>query len=121
MALTDFFRINMPYGMKRNDQNQWFTHNREYVPLGWNSRDMKDLFYQETGPAKLPVYTEYKGLTEKAIFKVITEEQVQRDEDGNINHIFFYNDATNPMNDSKGWENYFKIIKAFSKFAIKNN
>jgi hypothetical protein len=39
MPLTDFFRINLPYGLKRNDNDEWFCFNREYVPLGWNSKD----------------------------------------------------------------------------------
>jgi hypothetical protein len=32
MALSDFFRINMPYGLKRNPSDEWFAFNREYMP-----------------------------------------------------------------------------------------
>jgi len=39
MALGDFFRINMPYGMRRNDKGEWFVFNREYKPLGWNTKE----------------------------------------------------------------------------------
>lgn len=34
--LADFFRINMPYGMKQNKEGKWIIFNREYMPLGWN-------------------------------------------------------------------------------------
>lgn len=33
MALDDFFRINMPYGMQRNGDGEWFVFNREYKPF----------------------------------------------------------------------------------------
>ncbi len=35
MALSDFFRINLPYGMMRNESGEWFVFNREYAPLGF--------------------------------------------------------------------------------------
>jgi hypothetical protein len=37
MALTDFFRINLPYGIQKNDVGEWSAFNREYKPLGWNT------------------------------------------------------------------------------------
>ena len=30
MALTDFFRINLPYGIRKNDKGEWVAFNREY-------------------------------------------------------------------------------------------
>lgn len=32
--MIDFFRINMPYGMVRNDKGEWCFFNREYTYLG---------------------------------------------------------------------------------------
>ena len=37
--MTDFFRINMPYGMLRNDAGEWMFFNSEYTALGSKSRD----------------------------------------------------------------------------------
>ena len=34
MALSNFFKINLPYGIKRNENGQWTAFNREYKPLG---------------------------------------------------------------------------------------
>ncbi len=45
--LSDFFRINLPYGISRTDDNEWFAFNREYLPLGWNDSDKKDTFHIE--------------------------------------------------------------------------
>jgi hypothetical protein len=29
MSLTDFFRINLPYGMNKNENGEWICFNRE--------------------------------------------------------------------------------------------
>lgn len=112
MALTDFFRINLPYGLKKNANNEWFAFNREYKPLGWNTTD----FINE---AQFPVYTIYKGLTDKMILKIFSETMVHRNEHGEIYLIFFYNDGTNPQSNPKHWQNYFNIIKELSKLQVK--
>ena len=117
MALTDFFRINLPYGLKKNPKGEWFVFNREYMPLGWNTKDKQQSIYFDKAYAEFPVYTKYKGLTEKAILKIITNpDRIHRDEDGKIIRIFFYDDETNPQSAPKYWGDYFDIIKAFSKF-----
>jgi len=38
--LGNFFRINMPYGIIRNENGEWMAFNREYMPLGFN--DIRD-------------------------------------------------------------------------------
>jgi hypothetical protein len=119
MALTDFFRINLPYGLKKNSTGEWFVFNREYVPLGWNSTDGHESIYDDKSFSKFPVYTKYKGLTETAILKVIKDpDRIQRNDAGEIVRIFFYYDKTNPQSSPEYWNDYFNIIKAFSKFEI---
>lgn len=120
MALTDFFRINLPYGIKKNSNDEWFIFNREYVPLGWNSTRGDKSIFDDVTFSKYPVYTKYKGLTENAILKIIKNpDAIQRDEAGNISKVFFYNDRTNPQSNPKYWDEYFEIIKSFSKFDKK--
>lgn len=117
MALTDFFRINLPYGIKRNDKDEWFAFNREYVPLGWNNTTNHESIYKENAYGQMPVYTKYKGLTEKKILQIIKDPTaIHREEDGSISRVFFYNDGTNPQNNPKHWNDYFEIIKKFSDF-----
>lgn len=115
--LSDFFRINLPYGMKINSDNEWFIFNREYVPLGWNSTDGHESIFDDKSYSKFPVYTKYKGLTENAIIKIIKNtDAIQRDETGKIVRVFFYNDKTNPQTNNQYWDDYFDIIKQLSKF-----
>ncbi len=117
MALSDFFRINMPYGMSRNEKDEWFVFNREYMPLGWNSHENQQSVIYGHGYTEFPVYTKYKGLTEKEIAKMIPDPiYIQRNEDNHITRVFFYNDSTNPKSNTGHWETYFKIIKELSKF-----
>jgi hypothetical protein len=115
MALNNFFTINFPYGLKKTVNNEWYAFNREYMPLGWNTTDGKQTIHSETAYNELPIRTEYKGLTEKAILKILTNpDRIQRDENGQIVTVLFYDDETPPRD-------YFKIIKAFSKFNVLDN
>lgn len=117
--LTDFFRINMPYGMKKNAEGEWMFFNREYVPLGWNSTESHHKSEFGDFFSALPVYTNYKGLTESKLEKLAWGvEGVQRNQKGEIDRVFFYNDRTNPMNDSKYWPDYIERIKALSKCTV---
>ena len=34
--INDFLRINLPYGIKKNENNEWAAFNREYLPLDFN-------------------------------------------------------------------------------------
>ncbi len=117
MALGDFFRINMPYGMQKNENGEWFVYNREYKPLGWNT-------YEDVNPKGYPVFTKYKGLTEAKLIKLACpmEDTFRRDESSVINQIWFYSDGTNPKNNPKYWESYFEKIKLLSSLeAVKGN
>lgn len=119
MDLTDFFRINFPYGLRKNSTGQWFAFNREYAPLGWNSSSGAKSIFEDNPYPGYPVYTKYQGLTENAILKIITDpDAVQRNKAGEIDSVFFYNDRTNPQSSPQYWTDYFNIIKAFSKFEI---
>lgn len=120
MSLTDFFRINLPYGMTKNSKNEWFAFNREYMPLGWNSKENQISIRKDNCYGENPVYTNYKGLTDVKISKIIKEEFIHRDENNNIIRIYFYDDKTNPKSNTEYWNDYFKIIKEFSKLENKS-
>ena len=117
--LTDFFRINFPYGIKRNSNNEWACFNREYMPLGWNTVERKSI-HDEEAFVQLPIYTKYNGLTEAKFLKLAIEpDAVRRDENGKINIVFFYKDATNPQSSPQHWDIYFEKIKLLSKCEVK--
>lgn len=119
--LSNFFRINLPYGIAVNDKGEWMAFNREYMPLGYNSTTYKK------NPGKsyleMPIYTKYKGLTEKFIIGLIDEpEQASRDENGEIRYVFLYNDGSNPTNGSSRskdlWERYFQKLEKLAKLSV---
>jgi hypothetical protein len=116
--LGDFFRINFPYGIRRNELGEWHAFNREYMPLGFNDQEFKDKYQQ----MNLPIYSKYKGMTEKKLLAIAWNDPdgIKRDEKGEINMVFLYNDGTNPKKDAKHWEEYFKKIKLLSAFEELN-
>ena len=117
--LTDFFRINLPYGMERNNNGEWMFFNREYVPLGWSSHAQS----YKAFVSQLPLYTKYTKPTDATLVKLAWESEsgITRNEKGEITKVFFYNDRTNPQNDPKCWSQYLDKIKLLSKCAVKSS
>ena len=119
--LNDFFRINMPYGIAKNENGDWMAFNREYLPIGFNE-NVKGFDINET--SKYPVHTNYKRISDKTLLKLAWDDAsgVKRNDTGDIITVFLYNDGTNPVNQSsvkeenKYWEVYFDKIKLLSKF-----
>lgn len=115
MALTDFFRINMPYGIVKSKEGKWYAFNREYVPIGWNDKKVGQHFDDDNSYQDIPIRTKYKNATEATLKKLIDDDTtVKYDETGKIKLIFLYRDKTNPMNDKKYWDTYFEKIKILS-------
>ena len=122
MALTDFFRINLPYGIARNEQGEWMAFNREYLPLGHRDTKSKfDLNKEEDHPA----YTKYNGLTEAFLIKLAAKDgtAINRNDAGEIVKVWFYDDGSNPRNQATEkaelWDRYFEKIKLLSKKEVK--
>jgi len=116
MALTDFFRINMPYGIVKNKNEEWTAFNREYVPLGWNEPSTKENITQEESYSNIPIHTSYKNATEELLKKLIDKSTaVEYDNNKKIKMIFLYDDATNPTNNEKYWSTYLEKIKILSQ------
>lgn len=116
MALNNFFKINLPYGIKRNDKGHWAAFNREYRPLGDN-----EFFKNPT--TDVFIYTNYGKLSDRFLMQFADEPTaVQRDKNNVITRVFFYDDATNPANhvedQPKLWDRYFKKIELLSKQKV---
>ena len=114
MSLFDFFSINCPYGLIRNDKGEWAAFNREYVPLGFNQEPVNRSF----------VYTRYKGLSESILLKIAENgaESVNRDEEGKICRVWLYDDRTNTMGQRSMknvyWQKYWEKLEILSKLSI---
>lgn len=122
MPLSNFFRINMPYGIEKIGKNDWlkdnwFVFNRERMPLGWNSAD-RTLF--QLYKANLPIYTAYMGLTQKKLLELAyhKERGVFRDPAGKINQILLYDDRVDRRSGGM-WTSYFEKIKMLGLLNIE--
>ncbi|MGB0931186.1 MAG: hypothetical protein ACPGVB_10440 [Chitinophagales bacterium] len=121
MALSDFFSINFPYGLKRNSKGEWFVFNREYMPLGWNSLKEKKSIFDDKVYSHYPIYTKYKGLTDVKLKKLAhIEDSIRFDEKGKINQIFFYDSRTNPNINPENWTLYLEKMKILSSLKVKH-
>lgn len=101
----DFFTINMPSGMIRNKHNEWFVFNRDFLPLGWNSTDLHEPIDKDDVYKQVPVFTEYKDLT---------------DADGNLKKVYLYTERTDPHTHKQFWERYFDILLVLSRYPMVN-
>lgn len=116
--LTDFFRINLPYGMVNGENDKWMLFNRERKPIGFNTDE------PVKGLPKLPVYNGYWGLSDRFIMELVgyDETSITRDEKGNIQQFWLYNDATNPINqpskNNEHWAVYWKKLEALARLDI---
>lgn len=120
--LNNFFRINLPYGIAKNDNGEWMAFNREYMPLGFNDTSFKE--HPGYSYSNIPIYTKYKRLTETFLIDIAHggEKGLSRNEAGEILKVFFYDDATNPVSNTKDllWDNYFKKLQKLSKMEKSN-
>lgn len=119
--LSDFFRINLPYGFARNENGEWMAFNREYLPLGYNNMDLKGLPGESY--LELPVYTKYKRIPEKLLIELAEEtDALERNDTGEVIRIFLYNDKTNPLSKTIGgkqlWDKYFEKVKKLSYLKV---
>lgn len=120
--LNNFFRINLPYGIAKNDNGEWMAFNREYMPLGFNDYNFKE--HPGFSYGDKPIYTKYQRLTEKLLLEVAHHptKGISRNEAGEIVKVFFYDDRSNPVNqktDSAAiWNEYFAKLKRLSKVKV---
>lgn len=99
----------MPYGMEKNENNEWFVFNREYLPLGCNEQARRS-----EEPCR-PIYTAYKGLTDDKLIEIVRDNTVILKND-RLHKVFFYRDGTNPTRNNKNRRDYEQILEELSVF-----
>ena len=108
--MIDFFRINMPYGMVRNDKGEWCFFNREYTYLG--SKDSGKI--QDDSP----FFCLYADITNEFLESLAEKDSIERNDKGEITRIWFYNDNTTPARSEISdnlWSIYMNKIKKLCK------
>ncbi len=117
--LNNFFRINLPYGIAKNEDGSWMAFNREYMPLGYNDYDYK--LNPGTSYMELPIYTHYKKMTDKFLIGLAdSENSIELNEEKEIVRVFLYHDGTNPTNfdTPTNWKNYFDKLKRLARLSV---
>lgn len=105
---TDFLRMNLPYGMQKNEKGQWMFFNRQYKPLGCATTDViadKDL---------VDFYADYPKMDDAFLTSLGEFGSIDRNAEGEINRVWFYKDATVPSVgklDEVRWNNYIGKLK----------
>lgn len=122
MSLDNFFRINLPYGMKKQPDQTWFVFNEEYAPIGWNTKQYNESLGSTSKIyTEYPISTKYKGLTDLIIETIIKDKDlIVYNEKGEITSFCFYDDRSNPLNNGGYWDHYFDKIKALAAFEVNN-
>lgn len=121
--LDNFFRINLPYGIMKNGKDEWTCFNREYAPLGYNSKDGVPSIYSENLSPPF-IFTKYQFIGESFLLQLAgSEEHLKRDANGKIEIVFLYSDRTNPTNRHKKeyWEIYFEKLRLLASKKIYSN
>lgn len=115
MPLDNFFRINLPYGLQKDNEDRWTVFNREYLPL--SNIDVHTEFVEDE--TEKYVFTKYSGMTENFLLKIAA--RLNRDSSGNLDKIWLYSDADDPLqhNTKENWNKYFEKLKAISVLKIK--
>lgn len=118
MALNNLFKVNFPYGIRINTENNTVAFfNREYGQLGTNDFFKCDLRQLDK------IETKYKKLSLNKITTIVQKYldiPLTTSKNGHYVLIFFYDDATNPSNkgNKKYFNNYFKILEELSNYLI---
>ncbi len=117
--LSNFFRINMPYGLAKNKNGEWMAFNRDYMPIGFNdnSKQYELNLNEDIG---YPVHTGYNGLNE-AVLEMLSSNSSpsERDQMGHITKLWLYDDLSSPIKNGKHWPAYIKKLKTLSKLQRK--
>jgi len=119
--LNNFFTINLPYGIAKTESGEWMAFNREHLPLGFCDETLKGI--PGFSYTNIPVYCKYKNISKAELKKLAaSENQILKNESGEIVKLFFYDSATNPANQSEDvprlWKRYFDKLKVLSKWEV---
>jgi hypothetical protein len=112
--MITFFRINLPFGIRRIQNGEWMAFNREYLPIGFNSSKTA---ITEDDMSRLTVSSRYAGLTDEFLMQIATPDRILRDETGHIKSIYLYNETNYPLNNDECWKEY--CDKLFKLAALK--
>ena len=106
MPLGDFRSIYMPYCLKKQDDGSYAVLNREYKPVGFNTRDF--IKYED-----YPVTTKFKGIG------VGMATKLSCDGNSDTEIIFLYDGSCTPTSTKENMNLYLKKLEILAKLSVK--
>lgn len=117
-AFSNFFRINMPYGVIFKANGQIVCFNREYAPLGHLKSN--ESYFTWPNESDLPIFGNYEPVSKEFLRKIAIDHKIDVREDGS-RVIWLYLDDSNPTNypkSDKKWLAYFDKIRMLSELSV---
>lgn len=116
MSYHNFFKINMPYGIKRKSGDSWMIFNQLGMPLGWEDRSrLKKAVEQQ----EIPVYQNFENLSTSKLKEIAYgAEGITCDDKGKIIQILFYKEPFDLRSNAPGWAEYIKRLKLLAKLEV---
>lgn len=105
MPLGDFRSVYLPYCLKKQEDGSYVVLNREYKPVGFNTREY--IRYEEH-----PVSSKLKGIRPGTAKKLSYEGK----EDTDV--IYLYNDGCVPVHSKENMDAYMKKLTILAKIGI---
>lgn len=106
MPLHDFRSIYLPYCLKKQEDGKYAVLNREYKPVGFNTKEF--IKYEE-----FPVTTAFK-ITKAKARKLSYEGSEDTD------CIYLYNDGCVPTQNKKNMSSYLEKIELLAKLDVSD-
>ncbi|TVL08209.1 hypothetical protein AYI74_21840 [Shewanella algae] len=106
MPLGDFRSVYMPYCLKKQPDGSYVVLNREYKPVGFNTRD--HITYED-----FPVSSKLKGIGPG------TAKKLSYKDSDDTETIYLYNDGCVPVHSAENMKLYLKKLAILAKLEIK--
>jgi hypothetical protein len=106
MPLKDFRSVHLPYCLTRQKDGRYVVLNREYKPLGFQTKDF--VKYEE-----YPVAVKIKGLTPVRAAKISYKGSLDLD------NIFLYNDGCIPTRSTAFMKAYLDRLAILAKLNFE--
>jgi hypothetical protein len=106
-----FFWTHMPYCLHRLKDGYWILLNRNYKPIGTGG-------YKHVDYEKSETKFKFKRVPKKFLLHNFILLPHCRDEKGEYDMYFFYNDASKPFRTRDATAEYFHKLKVFAEFMI---
>ncbi len=106
MPLNDFRSVYLPYCLKNVKDDIFIVLNREYKPIGFNTRDL--LNYED-----YPIASRIRGITTNMIKRISYNGEIK-----NEGFIYLYNDDCIPTSSKSNMISYLEKLEVLASLQL---